>query len=188
MANHFDLTGHQVDIDKVIDTYLIVQKEHGNEKIVELKEKDFEDIIGNNNGTCDSKKCSTCKSHCKSNQHEDSSEAQENKVTNLMAGKFVDDEDEDDLYVCEYCTAIGYSEKYQSDLCDDCTCCETCSEYIDGDCDGCSYSVFRDGEYYYTKLGIEQLLCAEDLDIINSIGEEKVLQRFNPSSFTVLNY
>lgn len=79
------------------------------------------------------------------------------------------DDDDDGIYVCDYCQVLGYSKKYKPEICDSCKVCESCAEYDDDECSGCSYSIYRDGTFYRDKLSDEDLFSQEDLKIINSI-------------------
>lgn len=80
---------------------------------------------------------------------------------------FEDDED-DEPFVCDLCDALGYSMKYRPEICDKCKKCETCMEYINDECSGCEYSIYRDGTFYRDKLSESDLIDEDDLDIMNS--------------------
>lgn len=99
-----------------------------------------------------------------------------NKFDFAMHGLFEDEssveEDDSEVYICEFCTALGYGKKYKPDLCDNCIQCESCSQYLD-ECSGCGYSRWRDGTYYRDKLPEEELFSQEDLDIFRSIELDK---------------
>ena len=112
----------------------------------------------------------------------------ERGFVNFYNGVFGDEEgDDNDEYICEYCTDLGYGSKYKAYLCDNCTKCETCSEFSNGSCDGCSYSRTRTGRLYSESLSVDQIVDADDLEIINT-KEEKQNGRRKFGGFSILNY
>lgn len=104
-------------------------------------------------------------------------------------GEF-EEESDDGLYICEYCKDIGYSKKFKADICGTCTECETCNEYSNGDCDGCSYSSYRDGIPYSEKASINELLSDDDLYRIETVQSDTCsLEPKKPTGiFTILDY
>lgn len=112
----------------------------------------------------------------------------ERGFANFYNGVFdEDDEDDNDEYICEYCTELGYGSKYKAYLCDNCTKCETCSEFSNGTCDGCSYSRTRTGRLYSESLSLDQIVDADDLEIINT-REENENERRKFGGFSILDY
>lgn len=81
--------------------------------------------------------------------------------------------DDDELYLCEYCSSLGYNKKYMPETCDTCTKCECCAEYEDGDCDGCGYSTALDGRYYREKIAESELFSDDELEKFRSIDPDK---------------
>lgn len=107
---------------------------------------------------------------------------------NFYNGIFGDEDDDDnDEYVCEYCTDLGYTGKYKSYICDNCCKCEGCSEFMNGTCDGCSYSRTRTGVLYSETLGLDQIVDPEDLDIIQK-GKETEHVRREFGGFSILDH
>ena len=97
----------------------------------------------------------------------------------------------DELYICEYCSALGYNTKYIPEICDVCTKCECCEEYLNEDCEGCGYSVYPDGRYYSEKIPESELF---DKDELKKFDEIQVNKDSNPKAklllkdyFTVTN-
>lgn len=119
-------------------------------------------------------KCDKCKAEKCEVEFEE--KITEKKKTPFACGNFdmsldgadIDDED-DDIYVCDMCDKLGYSGKYIPEICDTCKACAGCNEYDDGECSGCSYSVYRDGEYYHDKLPESELISAEDIQLFNDL-------------------
>ena len=101
----------------------------------------------------------------------------EKKLTPFACGNFdmsLDgsdsiDEDDDGIYVCDMCDRLGYSGKYIPEICDTCKACAACNEYDEGECSGCSYSIYRDGEYYHEKLPESELINEHDRELFNSL-------------------
>lgn len=87
---------------------------------------------------------------------------------------FDDEDDGDGIYVCEYCDLLGYHQKYRPEICDTCRMCETCAEYEDGDCSGCTYSVYRDGQYYRDKIPESELMTSHDIDLFQELKSSTV--------------
>lgn len=160
-----DTAGIFTDIDKVLDAFTQAEKAEG-------VEPTFEEADIKLNGTkdrtsqCDSKTCD--KRMC----------LEKKKKSAWFSGNFDlslqdyddDDEDEEQSYICEYCDALGYHQKYKPELCDTCSLCEQCSEYIDESCSGCSYSIYRDGEYYRDKMSESELLPETDLELFQDLN------------------
>jgi hypothetical protein len=120
-------------------------------------------------------KCSSCKSNGKCAS---SPKPVERKMTPFQCGNFdmsldgTDVEDDDDgIYVCDLCERIGYSGKYVPEICDTCKACAGCNEYDTGECSGCSYSVYRDGEYYHEKLPESDLISERDFELFSELNE-----------------
>lgn len=103
-------------------------------------------------------------------------------------GGYDDDEDDNDDYICEYCTDLGYSNKYKSYICDNCTKCESCSEFQSGKCDGCTYSKTRTGHLYSESLSIDQIVDPDDLELLKSSDDEDTTVRRKPGKFSILDY
>ena len=117
------------------------------------------------------KKCQTC-------QSKECETPKEKKLTPFACGNFdmsltgMDFEDEDDgLYVCDMCDRLGYSGKYIPEICDTCKACAGCNEYTEEECSGCSYSIYRDGEYYHDKLPESELISDKDLQLFEDLNK-----------------
>ena len=108
---------------------------------------------------------------------------------NFYNGFFGDEEDDDnDEYICEYCTELGYSSKYKAHICDNCTKCETCDEYQRGSCDGCTYSRTRTGRLYSESLSLDQIVDPDDLELLEESKENVRSERRKFGGFSILNY
>lgn len=99
-----------------------------------------------------------------------------------------DGDDDDDTYVCEYCTNLGYSGKYKAHICDNCTKCEGCSDFINGHCDGCTFSKTRTGQLYSETLGLNQIVDPDDLEILEESKNTHESRRRKFGGFSILNY
>lgn len=121
----------------------------------------------------------------------------ERKISNIERGIFVYNEDDlvdesDELYVCEYCTKIGYDSSYKPDVCDTCDDCEGCTEYISGECDGCGYSATYNGGCSYGEINSDNdyQMNTEDSQLINEIedGGPDYEVKIPTGGFSIMNY
>jgi hypothetical protein len=90
-----------------------------------------------------------------------------------------DDEDGDGIYICEYCDKLGYHQKYRPEICDTCQACDSCSQYESGECSGCSFSIYRDGEYYRDKIPESELMTENDMKLFQQLESDAPCERFN---------
>ena len=67
------------------------------------------------------------------------------------------------------CDKLGYSGSYVPEVCDTCKACAGCAEYEMDECSGCSYSVYRDGEYYHEKLPESELISDHDAQLFKEL-------------------
>ena len=109
-----------------------------------------------------------------------------------FAGKFqvgYDEEEEDDNkdYICEYCDRLGYHQKYRPEICDSCHICESCNEYDNNECSGCSFSVYRDGQYYRDKISEDELLSSHDKELLSHLQEDNDYDRYQ-RHYTILSH
>lgn len=120
----------------------------------------------------------------------------EKNISNIERGIFVYNEDdlideEEGEYVCEYCTKIGYDSSYKPDICDTCDDCEGCTEYINGECDGCQYSLIYNGGSSYGQISSEEIVIkSEDeilFDEIENGGPDYEVE-FPDGGFTIMNF
>lgn len=120
----------------------------------------------------------------------------EKTISNIERGIFVYNEDdlideEEGEYVCEYCTKIGYDSSYKPDICDTCDDCEGCTEYINGVCDGCQYSLLYNGGSSYGQISNENVsINSEDevlFDEIENGGPDYEVE-FPDGGFTIMNF
>ena len=107
---------------------------------------------------------------------------------NKTFGIYDSDDDDDDFYVCDFCTDLGYSGKYKPYLCDNCTKCETCSDFSNGSCDGCSYSKTRTGSLYSEQLSRDQIIDSDDIALLEELELEDNSKRKSTGKFSTLNY
>lgn len=97
------------------------------------------------------------------------------------------EDEEDDLYVCEYCSALGYRRKYIPTICDSCDkCLDGCRQYRDGSCEGCSFSRHRDGVPYSEKLSEDELLSSDDLQKLNHVQCDNCMGERKSFNHTVM--
>ena len=153
-----------VNIDDLMRVFSSAEKAEGLPETFKLRTPDAEPT-----------KCASCEPSKDCNCQ---SKPVEKKLTPFACGSFdmslngtdVGD-DEDGIYVCDMCDRIGYSGKYVPEVCDTCKACAGCNEYDMGDCSGCSYSVYRDGEYYHEKLPESELISDRDIQLFNELNK-----------------
>lgn len=121
----------------------------------------------------------------------------EKEISNIERGIFVYNEDDlidesDDVYVCDYCTKIGYSGSYKPDICDTCDDCEGCTEYMSGECDGCGYSTTYNGGSSYGEVNSDSdyQMNQEDSELINELEEDRpdYEVKYPDGGFSIMNY
>ena len=104
----------------------------------------------------------------------------------------VDDEDpfgdDDDVYTCDFCSALGYDNAYTPEVCNSCRKCESCEQYATGECEGCGYSVYVDGKYYSEKIPESELFNEDELKKFDSLNDEfKNNSRVLKDHFSIIN-
>lgn len=201
MSLMHDIDSKEKNIDKAIDMLISVQKENGIESHMRKAlfdpttkarinrfqrarlEKDGVDLK-----PYGLEGCKGCSGGCG-----------KEKVSNISRGVFVyseedlcDDDDDDGLYICEYCTQIGYDGAYKPECCDICDSCEDCREYRNNECDGCGYSRTYNGTSYgltgeqsvVDTMNTEDTMIYDELD--RDIPDEKV--HLPDRKFSIMNY
>lgn len=195
-----DLDAREKNIDRAIDMLLAVQKENGIESNMQKAlfnpttkarvnrfqrarlEKDGVDLKPYGLDSCNG--CGKC---------------EKEKISNIKRGVFVfddedlyDDEDSEEPYICEYCTHVGYDDAYKPECCDICDDCETCREYINGECDGCGYSrTFNGTSYGFTsEQTVTDTMNTEDSMIYNELDEDIPDETIHlpDRKFSIMNY
>lgn len=175
MASKYDFGGKSsrnfaqsfVNIDTLCSVYATTQQSLGQTPV--FKEKGEIDKKGENTESSETQTshgcdCRSCEKSCgKSTKKYDFS------LNGLFGDGHISEEDDDQDYICEYCGALGYKQKYIPEICDSCTQCSTCTEYINDECSGCSYSIYRDGTYYRDKMSEKDLFDETDLEMFESI-------------------
>lgn len=167
---NYDVTADGINIDSMLDVYVNAQKEAGMDP--GLEECEFEisnkgDIIRkkpivDKEDEPEQKKCpGSCNKCGKDSKEKDDDKGFEmpwyfkNKLglfEDSMSSEIETNDEDDEVYVCEYCSDIGYKKEYKPYLCDTCNVCETCPEYSSEECSGCEYSVYRTGRTYAQEL------------------------------------
>lgn len=162
-----DFSKNYFNIDTMIDIVNSTQKSIGQSPC--FTEKQSPNIVGDKKETKPEPKkqeqhdCSKCSKQCPQKPTVNSK---------LELREFETDEYDnftDELYICEYCSALGYNAKYIPEICDTCTKCECCEEYLNEDCEGCGYSVYPDGRYYSEKIPESELFDEEELKKFDQI-------------------
>lgn len=189
------------NIDGLFDMLTEVQKKNGieptmtealfdpvtKERINVFKRKKLEasgvDLSKYGEGNTKCKSCNKC---------------EEKKMSNIERGVFVYneddlvDEEEGGIYVCEYCTHIGYDNAYRPEVCDMCDSCEECMDYINGECDGCEYSATFNSGRSYGELSTDTkiTLNTEDESLIEEVKEDIPDYEVKKpvGGFTIMNY
>ena len=180
-----DLISNFINIDTLADVLTVAQEMEGIEPTFKVAKVDDNGNKTRKAVECKETKHDKCKA-CHASKPKDKTGDIDSIDWDLVASPFdytSDDEDDDTDYICEYCDSLGYTQKYIPDVCDRCSVCESCTEY-QTDCDGCSFSVFRDGHYYRDKLSESDLVDVDDLDKFNEI-EECNKERLERKSFSV---
>lgn len=81
--------------------------------------------------------------------------------------------EEPQIYLCEWCSKLGYQKKYNPEICDSCDTCASCAEYEHYECSACSYSRYRTGRPYSESVPMEDILSKGDQVIFAEIREEQ---------------
>lgn len=187
-----DFTRGKIDIDSLLDIVCSAQKDA--DQPVTLKEAKYNMMglkVKNDEAYEEKEETTGCKSGCGGCPSKcGSSKKERDEDYNIWdpANKYKDDEDDDDEYVCDYCNRIGYGLKYSPDICDECNECESCGKFAREECDGCSYSIWRDGKRYGDKLSMEDVLSDYDISVINELSDElrePKIGRLPSTGFTV---
>lgn len=80
-----------------------------------------------------------------------------------------DDYDNAPTYICEYCSKIGRNRRYNAIICDNCSECVNCEQFLRKECSGCEYSRWREG-VPYGQLNKEAVsISTNDSLIINDV-------------------
>lgn len=194
------LDSKQKNIDAIIDTLLDAQKEAGlethmrevlfdpstNERINRFHrarlEREGVDLSAYGNSVNGG--CAGCSKDCG-----------KKTLSNIERGVFVYNEDDlfddtDDLYICEFCTGIGFDQKYKPEICDQCEECLTCRQYINGECDGCGYSTAYNGTRYGAVQDVEVDRNEQDESLLEEIsGDTQDDEIHYPDGrFTIMDY
>ena len=117
-------------------------------------------------------------------------------LSNIERGIFVyNDEDlidgSDEPYVCEFCNKIGFDSRYTPEECDVCEECDSCRDRINGDCDGCEYSVFFNGTTYGSVGNTDSDITMKDEDkqVFDELdGEPDYSTHYGSGRFTIMNF
>lgn len=181
-----DYTQSFLNIDTLCTVYSETQKSLGQTPIFKERkspedESDSDKVksesVVEETGKCNNE-CSTCA---------------KKKYDLALTGQFSEglydtDDDDDVVYICEFCNSLGYSKKYRPEICDTCKQCEPCVQYESGECSGCGYSTYRDGQYYRDKLKEEDLFSESDLEVFRSFELDKQGgERLERKPFTITN-
>ena len=198
------LDSRTMNIDAYIDMINNVQRENGIEptmrealydpvskRRINMFERERLEKEGVDLSAYDNSSNAGCKG-CHKCQQEDMK-----TISNIERGVFVynesdlvDESDED--YICEYCTKIGYDNKYRPDACDMCDDCDGCMEYLSGECDGCGYSTLYNGGCSYGEVsnGGDYSMSQEDSQLIEEIedGGPDYEPKYPDGGFSIMNY
>ena len=212
---NYDVTADSINIDSMLDVYVNTQKEAGINP--GLEECEFEisnrgDIIrkkpivnDDDDNKPEEKECSGSCKKCGCHDKKEQSGAFEipwylkNKLglfEDSMSSEIDTSDDSDEVYVCEYCSDIGYKKEYKPYLCDTCNVCETCPEYSSEECSGCEYSIYRTGKTYSQELadrGEDVPLGDDEQTLINYSGQPETFEeeddvRDTDNEFSILDY
>ena len=156
-----DLTEFNINIDDLLDVYKGVQEEAGIDTGLVESNLDVDskgNVIKAAKPDDNKKGCSGCSGNCECKKEDKSSDIYHSDFSSKL-GRFADfmspeieESEGDGIYVCEYCTTLGYKKEYTPYLCDTCTACDGCNEFESGDCSGCTFSTYRTGRLYSDEL------------------------------------
>lgn len=196
---NIDITEYNIDIDALLETYDMIQREAGID--TKLVENDI-DIDHNGNvtkvrleRTMPDKNKDEC-SACQKKQNKPGSTEITNKLGkfgDLMSPEITNKDDDDDTYICEYCSEIGCTKEFSPHLCETCTACESCTEFDTGECSGCTYSSYRTGRPYSVELkdrGLDMPMSEDDAELLDILTIEDEVNERMPidNKFTVMDY
>lgn len=158
-----DAAGNFINIDKLVEAFSSAQEAEGITKTFEENENVIKSVKTSNNIT-------------QTLQHTQ-------KKGGWFCGVFMTEDDDfdddgDGIYVCEYCDKLGYHQKYRPEICDSCRVCDSCNQYENGECSGCSYSIYRDGEYYRDKISESELMSDKDIELFQMLESDLPCERF----------
>lgn len=182
-----DFNNNFTNIDTLLEAITKMQELEGIEPTFKESEyyKTKKDPDKDEKSKC-SHNCKACNAKC-SNRDENIKERNGGRFLQPFSTFEVEDDNDGEVYVCEYCDVPGYSRRYKPETCDSCTICESCNEYVNDECSGCEYSPIRDGIYYRDKLPENAFIADEELSVLNNLeyGKEGG-ERFTRGSFSVL--
>lgn len=196
---NIDITEYNVDLDALLETYDMIQREAGID--TKLIENDI-DIDHNGHVTKvrlertppdkNKDECSACQKKC-DNPSSIEVTNKLGKFGDLMSPEIANGDDDDDTYICEYCSEIGCTKEFSPHLCETCTACESCTEFDTGECSGCTYSSYRTGRPYSVELkdkGLDMPMSEDDAELLDILTiEDEVNERIPiDNKFTVMDY
>lgn len=83
-------------------------------------------------------------------------------------------------YICEFCSKLR-GDKYDPEICDNCTECEMCSQFNEYECSGCQYSIYRTGRLYSESIPAEKYLTEHDLRVFENVrGRNRIKEEPDP--------
>ena len=171
----FDFSSSMINIDTVMDSIVAAQKQAGKEPTLEIA------VIDRYTG----KKYRRFQKRSKEEE-----EAYQNSKAVFVdkrdsgpaispEGDVKEEDDNDGLYICEYCSHLkcplgSTVPKYDSSICDSCTECAECVEFAEYECSGCSYSRYREGVPYSELVSADKILSAHDMDVFEKIERSRL--------------
>lgn len=187
LTTHIDYSRNYFNIDKMIEVFNDTQISVGQKPSFERKDDHPYNIKSKEKQTEQKHDCSKCNKECyKINE----------PITLTNPPKLhefeVDDSDpfgdDDEVYTCDYCSALGYTNDYSPETCNTCRKCETCELYGNGECEGCGYSVYVDGKYYSEKIPESELFNEDELKKFEALDtKENTNSRVLKDHFSVIN-
>ena len=188
LTTHIDYSRNYFNIDKMIEVFNDTQISVGQKPSFERKDDHPYNIKSKEKQTEQKHDCSKCNKECyKINE----------PITLTNPPKLhefeVDDgvpfgDDEDEVYTCDFCPSLGYTNEYLPEVCNTCRRCEPCELYENGDCEGCGYSVYVDGKYYSEKIPESELFNEDELKKFDSLNTEtNANSRVLKDHFSVIN-
>lgn len=187
LSAHIDWSRNFFDIDKMIEIFNETQISVGQKPTFARKGDHPSDINSQEAQPTNKCDCSKCDKECHKIE-EDVTLSNPPKLHEFEVGEGDPFDDDDDVYTCDFCPSLGYTNEYLPEVCNTCRRCETCDQYATGECEGCGYSVYVDGRYYSEKIPESELFNEDELKKFDALDiENKTNSRVLKDHFSIVN-
>ena len=171
----FNFTNSMINIDSVMDSIVAAQKAAGEEPTMEIAVVDR--FTGKKYRRFQKRSAKEEESYQESKRMLSTmTRPEEPKIS--PDGEVKEEDENDGLYICEYCTKLKCPlgqvvPKYDSSICDNCTECAECVEFAEYECSGCSYSRYREGVPYSELVSADKVLTDHDMETFKEIDNAR---------------